>query len=814
MALSSSYEIYKQGTSQVVSWLGKTAARCGYEAFATAVTAQSKKNSHKSNQLNRDNANNQSAKRNLSTKDLPVLAKFISEHFQGTSDFDALPHILGVLEDVISRRKQWGKRFQLPDPAAVASNTRHKHFVTVLEEVHQILGGVMSALHMSKVQKPVGEGEYTQSVDERALNNMFAVLNIEESTDREESVAVSAKGQSTFKPATVTYELEDEVDEEEVYFRIYCFFRDFAELRTQMSQSWADYMSGIVDLAPVAVTTNVYLQTLQRAETELLKSLPNRFGLSNYHKVAGLLNMAVAITRGVDSSFRQQEGDVINMELKDIADFTCLPVYIILNSFLPVLDGQHVPIMKPGFFGKVDLTGRRLSWREKFNQDKIVLLEFLPDLCLLEKLRIKIPLLDELSHGLVDMIRTKNIPMWLVLGCQVYLDIHHTMLSGIGMAQKQLLTLGLHISKTLQEYADFSKAMSVETWPKENDQFLQMLKLEADLWVNKDTLSTAQKKIFKSQGLPESNIKPYSLFSRQPILCGLFLFRLNMRMQEAGSILVNAWGSLPSVMHLYNAIKQESPKDDFPLWEDVEAVIQIQGKDRVFVGDYPKSVNECFKRFCLVMGYSASIFAPNRREGRNTPQTQTPASKRGPREMTTTSAVSDVFRGEYCDGDEKSKATLQKIETLLNKSTTLDKDPQTSKNRPYQVTMSSLLSALQKRIQADILALNIDYFALHMRCIDLLRDIYIKLDADFRKFLGPGYLEKENQLPFLVGYLIMIATNSAKIAESQKLVGPNEVVKSATLLKAADIVQELVEKKGNKEVERVRTICRGFDWLE
>jgi hypothetical protein len=143
--------------------------------------------------------------------------------------------------------------------------------------------------------------------------------------------------------------------------------------------------------------------------------------------------------------------------------------------------------------------------------------------------------LDELSQDLVEMVKTKEIPIWLVLGCQIYLDIHHTMLSAMSLAHKELQAEGLYVSETLQEYSDFSKEMSVETWPKENDKFLQMIKLEADLWVNKDTLSAAQKKIFKSAGLPESDIKPYSLLSRQPIVCGLMLFRLNLRMQEAGT---------------------------------------------------------------------------------------------------------------------------------------------------------------------------------------------------------------------------------------------------------------------------------------
>ena len=93
MVFSSTYEIYKQGTSQVITWLGQTAARCGYEAFAATGTAPSKKSSKKKaskgKQKGSSNAQSKSINYTLSTKELPALATFISEQFKDTSDFTA-----------------------------------------------------------------------------------------------------------------------------------------------------------------------------------------------------------------------------------------------------------------------------------------------------------------------------------------------------------------------------------------------------------------------------------------------------------------------------------------------------------------------------------------------------------------------------------------------------------------------------------------------------------------------------------------------------------------------------------------------------
>lgn len=669
----------------------------------------------------------------------------------------------------------------------------------------------MSALNLGQAQSQTTQADDTAtlSVGEKALNNIFAVLNLEEPSDADQIIPEPTK-----KPLPTTapsYELEEDDNDEEVYFKILCFFRDFEDMRNHIRKSWLDYVSGLVDLAAVAVATNVALETLQRTETELLESIPKKFKVTTYDQIQGIIYLAIADSRGEDPSARQQADDVINMKLKDVADFTCLPVYIILDSFLPVLEDGVVPVLKPGFFGEIDRSGRQLSWRQRFNQHKIALLDLLPDFCLVNTLGPPLPMMDELTRGLVDMVETRKIPIWLVLASQLYLDIHDAMfqhpLGGIERAHKDLQRMGQYASKTLDSYTKFSANMSIDTWPKQNDQVLQTIKSEVDAWINRDAYYPSKKRQYKAGNLDVSLIQPYSLLSRQPLLCGLLLFRLNMLLQDTGITLVNAWGSLPTVLHLYNAVGHESPNQDFPEWEDLEAVIDIQGKDRIFIGDYPTDPEQYFKRFCLVMGWSVSMFASNRRGGRDTKQSQTPASKRGPREMTALSAITKIFKPRFCDNEASSDVTFHRIQELLRDSSTKQQHASTFLPVPF-------ISALQNKVQDDILALNIDYIALHMRCFDLLRNIHTTLHADFSKYLeSPNYIEKESELPFLVGYLFTIAMGSAKTAEHLKIGGKDTGIKSKTLLKAADIVEALIRKEGNVEITRVEKFCRGYDWL-
>jgi hypothetical protein len=175
--------------------------------------------------------------------------------------------------------------------------------------------------------------------------------------------------------------------------------------------------------------------------------------------------------------------------------------------------------------------------------------------------------------------------------------------------------------------------------------------------------------------------------------------------------------------------------------------------------------------------------------------------------MTATSDVTKIFKPQYCDNKANSDVTFHRIQELLRESST-------KQQRASPFLAVPFISSLQEKVQSDILTLNIDYIALHIRCFDLLRNIHTTLHSDFVKYLrSPNYIEKESELPFLVGYLFMISTGSAKAGDHLNIGGKGVEVRSKTLLKAADIVEILIRKEGNIEIERVEEYCRGYDWL-
>jgi hypothetical protein len=85
--------------------------------------------------------------------------------------------------------------------------------------------------------------------------------------------------------------------------------------------------------------------------------------------------------------------------------------------------------------------------------------------------------------------------------------------------------------------------------------------------------------------------------------------------------------------------------------------------------------------------------------------------------------------------------------------------------------------------QSDVLALNLDYFTLHIRSINLLGNVHIRPDSNIRKYLcRSSSLRKEDQLLFFVGYLLLIASNSSKVAAAVDVAGPEASVKTTILV--------------------------------
>ena len=333
----------------------------------------------------------------------------------------------------------------------------------------------------------------------------------------------------------------------------------------------------------------------------------------------------------------------------------------------------------------------------------------------------------------------------------------------------------------------------------------------------------------KSFGLPDP--EPFRLLKQYPVMCGLFLFALKMRAQEVNIAFVNAWGSIMYSTQLYNAVRQEGLISQ--IWNDMEFIIAMQGGHKFFVGEAPKGIEEYLKRYLLSMGYSAAMFAANRRPNANV------VSSKGPRSLMKLCAVADLFTGRYCNNDAAVSWTFETIKPIIeakiddsqsedaDDTETGSKSPKSAKTKKRKSSSSGTLLRKSKQnsqslptndflldiancLHAECVEMSIDYLRMHLSCWELLRKVNEVCKPRLLKTYGGGYLEKESQLPFVVGYIFMAATATSKIANVLIPRKESVEISSQLLQTSAESLSELTKSKARDLVTRGMEDVVGF----
>lgn len=266
----------------------------------------------------------------------------------------------------------------------------------------------------------------------------------------------------------------------------------------------------------------------------------------------------------------------------------------------------------------------------------------------------------------------------------------------------------------------------------------------------------------------------------------------------------NAWGSIMYASHVYNATQQE--KLLIKIWKDMELLITLQGTEKLFIGDPPKDVEGYLKRYLLSMGYSATVLASNRR--RNAPT----ASASGPRGLSELCAAGALFKGRYCRNDLTVSWTTDSIEPIMEAKMEDDSDDENAKKRPRNFKTSAsgslirrptrisgsiptvdFLQDLANALHAETLELSIDYLRLHRSCWMLLHSVNEACKPRLLEIYGAGYLEREYQLPSVIGYIFMAATRTSEVANMLLPRRDNVQVSSRLLATAAGALKSMIE---------------------
>lgn len=140
--------------------------------------------------------------------------------------------------------------------------------------------------------------------------------------------------------------------------------------------------------------------------------------------------------------------------------------------------------------------------------------------------------------------------------CCFRLDIHYILLRDTERPYAELSATTSRAVTSIKNYQNFSKDMQIGLWPKSQDKFLDVCLWEWNFWIISDVLDPPRSATFADVGYPKRG--NFVLLKTHPVLCGMMIFSIKLKLHYFGLALVNAWGALPVTLHLYNACLVEN----------------------------------------------------------------------------------------------------------------------------------------------------------------------------------------------------------------------------------------------------------------
>lgn len=531
----------------------------------------------------------------------------------------------------------------------------------------------------------------------------------------------------------------------------------------------------------------------------------------------------------------QQGGLPYNEELSDIAEFAFFPTGVLLQSFLAVIKNGNIPVYKPGYYGNYNAKADRLKMSvvEKFNEDKILLLELLPEYCVVANFGALLPVRDEITAGFVEYYTTKDFNLWHCFASQVVLDAHHATRYCRLSAAADLRMSGLCIARTIDDYFKLSKTHPhPEFWPKEGDLEIEEIRNLIATWIEGDPLLAIRMDAYSVIDKNNRSGAQQLLFSRNPVICGILVFSLKVRMQIIGQSLLSQWFDVQQLAFLYNLV-QLTPGLKFP-WPDMELFLKIHGESNIFVGDRPKDAAQSLNRLELVTGISsATRFAKDSRKKQGDFHKPDGVGSARRLKPTATKAV-NLVRNRYLQ-HTPGYTPLRSIEAAevgkfleeLSKESTMTAVSKTaSTNGPIAQTRAllgrkwrntrhvgtlQLLAVLKGKLFEEEPILMFDYFGMHKRSMELFRLIKAKEHHKFVQYFTERYMPSDAFLPNLTILIHHVARGSAESGKAMGLgstSGRDTFQVSRMVTSCGEVMESYLKNNGDATIKYLKLFAK------
>ncbi|KAF7187763.1 hypothetical protein HII31_10899 [Pseudocercospora fuligena] len=764
-----SYRRYKRGTAKIAEWLANAGQLCGAEIQA-------------------------GTKPSPGGRYLMPLSKF-SELADAVvnckePEIEVRPELLDLLSEVISLRKDasvFYRENSSSNELFERANEGHLYTIEVLENVLSKLTTLKRAQPSAKPTQPdVDKKEYTDR-----YSNVFDALDLEDiaepvvsqaliRSERSQGSQSNARSKTRKRSKDVNRTIELGTSMEELYFTLYCFYKDLHDIQSYIVQIWTDYKVGEVPIVSAAVTTDLAFDIVKRKEDEMLraewydetdghfKTLKEMFSTMQksrtssavpmywtFEKPGSLLNhgylgelpfsyVAGAITKGSEIPGNVNHAD--DSRAYQIADWCYIPAYIMLDQAESIAGSgarQGLSTNYSQSFKKAH-SASVLKSVKKFEKDLELMYQMALDMVMIrgtgthaevrsdiwtsamfELMNPHKPDTKKRMGGRNNRQLRNTMPVWMTFATTVCLDISRLLGSAVGMAFQQLQTEGKRICSSMEQMIRWCRQHPEPGWTRQHTAMVEHVEHLISQFIEED-IATRANSILKFPGGPQNS--PHFLIQHHPLWAGIVMFWAQLSLWEFSIEMTNIYSMTEHTMYLYALARIHTQIG----WPDMEYLIGLHGQEHLFYGGRPVTILECCKKFSLSLGMSAQF---NAKGGHSKRHISARGFKLAVRQFRPHAIPSDLLNFRYevmrmrAGAPEGPQADLPALELLLEFQKRLT-DARLIKSESQSVYVVPLLSRVQTAVAGDVKHLAYDLLAMHLRCWNFLQRLQNELHDD------------------------------------------------------------------------------------
>ncbi|KAK0534996.1 hypothetical protein OC842_002473 [Tilletia horrida] len=523
------------------------------------------------------------------------------------------------------------------------------------------------------------------------------------------------------------------------------FFADLHDVRQRVVDLWVDWSNGKVDLTAAAITSTSALEFLRRPHDILM-----------HHTYPHLHGAAVSIFTSLAVYVRVQPKDELfpethplmysevpdeKPELQKVYDQLFLPTFCTLQRMADKQKGAII-LYDPeqGVFDDT-LDFDSLPYSKKWQQVRHLLQDsyaaysiFLASFEPGSRDEKDFFRTDEMARAMRETMSSPECTLHAVFAAQLFVDINLKLRAKTHRGVEELREGARQMTASLPERAKVEPKQPLQIWSSAKESVVRFLlaDLANHTKADDDPVAAILEGLNIKGGARKKPMHNRMLVQRNPIMCGMSLYRLRTLYQNQGLKIVNSFRTVMVTAHLFHACQGASPK--FPVWQDLELLLRQHGIAEFFGGERPKTADEAFTRLMKMLSSPDELLHTLRQEDTGAPLSkieEVPMPELAAEDtlLNDSAKIRMLFQEKFFEAKASVDYAAALQDLLVKRKMTSGKG---AKGRQGITPLSplALLSELQVGLSQERLSTNFDYVSMHTRCLRALKIIHTAVDKD------------------------------------------------------------------------------------